>query len=270
MTFDLLIDGYNLMHFAGLARAKYGPGGFEQARDRFLRLLQSGLAAEERQRTTVVFDAQHAPHPNRTARHLRGMTVLFSPSGSEADDTIEELIRAHSAPQKLIVISSDHRLRRSARQRKAAWIDADSFLKELSHRRAAEQEASTSRPPQRMGRRDQELTASELEEWLETFGNVDVTEISAAVHREPAHPPRRSRERCESESPESAGGRKPSEPSEPGRRRHRRKRDRHITNSDSSARADLPILPGEVSFWEQRIAELAEEEDPAPRDTQES
>jgi uncharacterized protein len=274
MTFDLLIDGYNLMHFAGLARTKYGPGGFERARDRFLKLLQQGLTAEERACTTVVFDAQHAPYPNRTARHLRGMTVLFSPPGQEADDTIEELVRAHSAPRKLIVISSDRRLQRSAGLRKAAWIDADGFLEELDRRQAAERtEAAPAHAPP-SARTDRELSAAELDEWLDVFGDLDVSEISSSVRRESTRDPRRSRKppapqtreppKPEPPKPEPARPEPPASAEPEGRRRKKPKR--RDPAPGPSPPKELPILPDEISFWERRIAELFDEGRSAPRD----
>jgi len=57
----LIIDGYNLMHAAGMARERYGPGDLERCRERLLRFLHSRLTAEERKRTTIVFDAWDPP-----------------------------------------------------------------------------------------------------------------------------------------------------------------------------------------------------------------
>ena len=56
----LLIDGYNLLHAAGLARRRYGPGGLEKARGSLLGFLAASLGNETSQ-TTVVFDAAAPP-----------------------------------------------------------------------------------------------------------------------------------------------------------------------------------------------------------------
>ncbi len=43
---DLLIDGYNLLHAAGLGRARYGPGDLQRARQALLRKLFELLTPE--------------------------------------------------------------------------------------------------------------------------------------------------------------------------------------------------------------------------------
>jgi len=110
----LLIDGYNLMHAAGMARLRYGPGDLERCRKRFLKYLQGRLTSRELPRTSVVFDAGDAPTdmPRRTT--LDGMQVFFAKPGGDADSLIEELIAAHSAPRQVRLISSDHRLQKAA------------------------------------------------------------------------------------------------------------------------------------------------------------
>ena len=47
----LLIDGYNLLHAAGLARRRYGRDGLERSRNRLLDLLAGLLTDAERPRT---------------------------------------------------------------------------------------------------------------------------------------------------------------------------------------------------------------------------
>ena len=54
----LIVDGYNLLHAAGLARMLYGPGDLERARQRLLSLLAERLRSDERRRCRIVFDAQ--------------------------------------------------------------------------------------------------------------------------------------------------------------------------------------------------------------------
>ncbi len=58
MTPRLIIDGYNLMHAAGLALRSYGPGELEACRQRLLQLLSDRLPLTQRRRTRVVFDAR--------------------------------------------------------------------------------------------------------------------------------------------------------------------------------------------------------------------
>ena len=122
----LLIDGYNLLHAAGFARDRYGPGQFEKCRQRLLQGLADRLSGEQRARTTVVFDAQQAPDDVPAIQRFAGISVVFS-VGSDADSLIEAMLAQHSAPKQVIVISSDHRLQKSASRKRAAWMDSDKF-----------------------------------------------------------------------------------------------------------------------------------------------
>ena len=65
----------------------------------------------------MVFDAQTPRRACRARCIHRGLTVRFAVRYEEADRLIEELIRADSAPRRLVVVSSDHRLQRAARRR---------------------------------------------------------------------------------------------------------------------------------------------------------
>ena len=91
----VIIDGYNLMHAAGMARARYGPGGFEKSRNRFLNYVINRLRPEELARTTIVFDAGQSRNDGTRESELEGMTVLYCESGSDADSLIEELLASH-------------------------------------------------------------------------------------------------------------------------------------------------------------------------------
>ena len=61
----------------------------------------------------------------------QGITVCFAEQYAEADDLIEELIRLDSMLRRLVVVSSDHRLQRAARRRRAKAIDSDVWYAEL-------------------------------------------------------------------------------------------------------------------------------------------
>ena len=112
----ILIDGYNLMHAAGIVGRGLGPRGLERSREALLNFVAASVPPEELSRTTVVFDAENAP-PGlpRTVSH-EGITVRFATDYDGADSLIEELILADSAPRQLVVVSSDHRLHRAARR----------------------------------------------------------------------------------------------------------------------------------------------------------
>ncbi|MFN9041279.1 MAG: NYN domain-containing protein, partial [Planctomyces sp.] len=53
----LLIDGYNLLHAAGLGRRRFSRGGLELARTKLLQKLAAELSDDVCRDTVVVFDA---------------------------------------------------------------------------------------------------------------------------------------------------------------------------------------------------------------------
>jgi predicted RNA-binding protein with PIN domain len=175
MPRDLLIDGYNLMHAAGLARASYGPGDLERCRLRLLSLLAGFLGEEGCRRTTVVFDAKSSPPDGTRQDMFKGILIEYSPTGQEADDVIESLIRRHSAPKQLLVVSSDHRLHKAARRRRAHARDSDQFLEDCE-RRARKHAPS---PP--VVKPGDELSPAAIEAWLVAFGDVDPEAIRAEL-----------------------------------------------------------------------------------------
>lgn len=133
----ILIDGYNLLHASGILGRGVGPGSLERSRSALLNFLAESLDESELPRTVVVFDARSAPPGLPRVVVHRGMTVRFAEPGSDADDVIEQLIKADTAPRRLTVVSSDHRLHRAARRRKARPVDSDEWYAEVLRKRIA-------------------------------------------------------------------------------------------------------------------------------------
>ena len=170
----LIIDGYNLMHALGLARRKYGPGQLQRCRSQLLRYLAQHLTGAERERTTVVFDAADAPPDLPRHATLESMEVRFASPGKEADDTIEELIAAHSAPRQVRLVSSDHRLQRSVKRRKGLFVDSEVFAAELERRGSvAEPTPETVDPEGDEADKADLAAANETENWLRIFGHIE-------------------------------------------------------------------------------------------------
>jgi predicted RNA-binding protein with PIN domain len=144
VNMTLLIDGYNLIHAANILGRGVGPGGLERARQALLEFLCASLEPQERQTTIVVFDAEHAPPGLPRTFVYQGISVRFSADYGDADELIEELIKRDSAPRALTVVSSDHRLHRAARRRRAKAIDSDIWYDDLVHRRRARREENRS------------------------------------------------------------------------------------------------------------------------------
>jgi uncharacterized protein len=162
---SLLIDGYNLLHASGILGRGVGPGGLERSRSALLNFLAESLDARQLAGTTVVFDSRGAPPGLPRKIEFRGMTVRFADPGSDADQTIEELIAANSAPRRLTVVSSDHRLHRAARRRRAKAIDSDLWYGEIIRQRI--DRVRTKSPAQKPA---EPPTESEVRFWLKQFG----------------------------------------------------------------------------------------------------
>jgi predicted RNA-binding protein with PIN domain len=113
-----------------------------------------------------VFDAADAPPGLPKVLAHAGMTVRFAPRRSDADTLIEELIASNRAPRRLVVVSSDHRIQRAARRRRAKPVDSDVWLAELARRRRQRQASAPadtdSKPPD-------PLPADEVQFWLQRF-----------------------------------------------------------------------------------------------------
>lgn len=170
----LIIDGYNLLHAAGILGGGVGPGGLERSRLALLNFVAESIDAADLHTTTIVFDARHAPSGLPSELAHREMTVRFAAGYESADDLIEELIRMDSAPRRLTVVSSDHRLQRAAHHRRAKAIDSDRWYSDVLRRRAARDARSS---PAAV--KPSQPAAGEVEFWLRQF--ADETDLDEAV-----------------------------------------------------------------------------------------
>jgi predicted RNA-binding protein with PIN domain len=129
----LLIDGYNLLHVTGLTGRR--TAGLQGSREALLRFLAASLPDAVRVGTTIVFDAAEAPPGLPRVVVFEDMTVRYASEYPDADALLEELIAADYAPRRLTVVSSDHRVQRAARRRRAATIDSDVWFGDALRRR---------------------------------------------------------------------------------------------------------------------------------------
>lgn len=164
---SILIDGYNLLYASGILGRGRGPGFLERSRQALLNFLAESLDEKTLSRCTVVFDASDSAPKGlpRTIKH-RGITVKYASGMPSADELIEELIQADTSPRKLIVVSSDHRLHRAAKRRKATPVDSDIWFRDTVRQRVARQQAPDnpqSKPPP-------PSSDVEIRFWLRTFG----------------------------------------------------------------------------------------------------
>jgi predicted RNA-binding protein with PIN domain len=179
----LLIDGYNVMFAQGLVGKRIGPDHFRQARTRFLNKLVDALGPVEAHLTTIVFDAATPPHDLPPRSSHKGMTILYAVNDENADERIETLIAAHSAPKTLTVVSSDNRIRQAATRRKARVLTADVFLAELESRTRSPRDLPA--PPNPEQARGRALSADESAYWLNEFRDLEeLPETRAALGRD--------------------------------------------------------------------------------------
>ncbi len=177
----LIIDGYNLMHASGLGRSSYGPGDLERGRNRLLKQLENSLDESAAADTIVVFDGQSASASDAAGNSPPSINVRFSPTGSDADTEIETLLRTHSSPRQILVVSSDHRLHKAARSRRAQCMDSEEFWQLL------QSDAGTSKlsgPDRRQDRPTTEVFNPADADYAQDFLNIDIDELKRSVKKE--------------------------------------------------------------------------------------
>ena len=162
----LLIDGYNLLNATGIVGRGVGPPSLGRSRLALLNFLAASVDPRELTHTTVVFDAHDAPPGLPRVVQHGGIVVRFAAKHETADELIEELIRADSAPRRLVVVSSDHEIQRAARRRRAKAVNSETWYSELVRARRQREEAADD-PPARPA---VPLLEEDVGYWLRQFG----------------------------------------------------------------------------------------------------
>ncbi|TVS10818.1 MAG: hypothetical protein EA424_24675 [Planctomycetaceae bacterium] len=164
----LIIDGYNLLNATDITGHCGTGSSLARTRLALLDFLADRLATTDRRTTVVVFDGRHAPPGLEPVVVHREITVRFARPNREADDVIEELIRENTSPKRLTVVSSDHRLHRAARRRRAVPIDSELWFQQFARRPVLPRESAS--VPSDTTDMDVEIDRQELEHWLREFG----------------------------------------------------------------------------------------------------
>jgi uncharacterized protein len=180
----IIIDGYNLLNATGIVGRGSGPGGFQRSRLALLNFLAASIDPREVPHTTVVFDAQDPPPGLPRVVGHRGIVVRFAAKQETADELIEVLIREHSTPRKLVVVSSDHAVQRAARRRRATAVDSDIWYAELIRAHRQREEASAEGP----ARPAVPLLEEDVNYWLREFGGESA--LTAMLAQAPASRPK--------------------------------------------------------------------------------
>jgi len=166
-----LIDGYNFLNASGIDTQDqifHGGTSLERNRLALLDFLVGHLTPEELTGTVVVFDGRYSPWSNTEQFTYHGLIVRFAARYPDADSLLEEIIREHTSPKRLTVISSDHRIQRAAHRRRAKFIDSDVWYRKLCARHA--RRAQTVQQVQVTADKEElELSPEDLESWLQEF-----------------------------------------------------------------------------------------------------
>lgn len=155
-----LIDGYNLYH----ALRKYS----EEWADTIPQAMCQWIEKDMNRIgdwAIVVFDGTRPRGSFSQEGREKHVSVLFSGGGKDADSILVSLIQKNTAPRRLIVVSSDNRLRTAARRRKATSLSANEYLLALTKRQ--EKKRVRSKEPQE---KQQGLFPGEAGKWMELFG----------------------------------------------------------------------------------------------------
>jgi len=168
----IVVDGYNLMHQIVDSRLLGAPRGLERARARVIHRVRQMVPLATHRDTAIVFDASSGEGRQGdagTGPESGEVRVLFALEYPDADSMIEEIIRRHSSPARLTVVSSDRRLMDAARRRGASGIDCQTWLdqqEELAEKKALDtQEGNPSGPVD-----DRIPGSDERDYWMKEFG----------------------------------------------------------------------------------------------------
>jgi uncharacterized protein len=153
-----IIDGHNLLHTINKLDEL-----FEPVTDIQLCRIINNFLKLTGQKGELVFDGT-GPRDKNAFENLSNLEIFFSNIGTDADSIIEDKIKADTAPKRLLIVSSDRRLRKAAHARKAASIKSDEFWVFL------DKELNKKRPKKEPGGKRQGLSEGETQKWLEIFG----------------------------------------------------------------------------------------------------
>jgi len=249
-----LIDGYNLLHAAGMAQSEYRPGDLLRCRTRLLRYLLDRLTRAEVRHAIVVFDARDPP-PDRPAQIVvSGLKVLFANPGGDADALIMSLLERHSTPRRVTLVSSDRALQRAARSTRSKFVGSDEFLNDLDRRtsRRKTPAASTTHDDVKPGAN---LSPAQTAYWLNIFGDVPVNE--SQVSESSAEP--------ETETVASTTPAKPAAKQKPPARHA--SHPPHHRRSHDAAKPGATADQNDLDYWLKEFGETpAEVNEPRPQE----
>ncbi len=164
---QILIDGYNLIFAASRRMGGFDISETEAARDKMLGLLARYKTVRSG-RFLVFFDGgQESAHLPRR-QFVRGMDVLFSDPGSDADSDIKNTVSHADNPRDTRVVSSDVAIQRFVKRYGAEVTESAAFLDEVS-----EALAESALPADEPIEKYEGPSKDEVDYWMNVFGEPE-------------------------------------------------------------------------------------------------
>ena len=154
----VIIDGYNLLHCIQKVAE-----GYESISDVQLCHIISRYLKLTGEKGKIIFDGI-GPVNKSQLSGINNLEVFFTGLATDADTVIEDKIRASTAPRRLVIVSSDRRLQKAARARRAVFMKCEVFWAKLQKRLTKDRKIKEP-SAKRHG-----LSQAETKQWLEFFG----------------------------------------------------------------------------------------------------
>ena len=174
-SLQLIVDGYNVVAPVAPPGQRNVTNWLQRERMLLIGRLVEHLDTAVRSRTCVVFDAANPPANCASRFDIQGMDVRFAVGYPSADDLIEELIGANSAPKQLAVVSSDRRIKTFAERRGCSVFESQNWLDELIDGRVglahgAGQGSGDATSPELSDKPESVSDQEDVDDWLRKFG----------------------------------------------------------------------------------------------------
>lgn len=154
----IIIDGHNLLHTIRKTDEELQSISDIQLCQVISRYLK--LVGEKGE---IIFDGS-GPKDKSSFDNISSLEVLFAGQNSDTDTVIEDKLQADSAPKRLTIVSSDRRLRKAAKAKKATPLKSEDFWTAL------QKEFSRKKRPKEPAEKQQGLSESETRQWMRFFG----------------------------------------------------------------------------------------------------
>lgn len=161
----LILDAFNILHVTGVLPPEISGIGLAGLH----RLIRR--SRYRRDRAHIICDGR--PQTLQTPLDDPLTSLRFSHPRT-ADEVIEEMVTASTAPRRLLVVSSDRQVLRAARRRRCHTITSEAFLQQLLRDHQTVQDAGERGPRRPID----PLPRKETRRWLEQFG-VDPSVVQA-------------------------------------------------------------------------------------------